>query len=87
MGKIVDEEKAKNSPCICLVDEEIGAELCYSKGSIGALNEEQKKEYCNPKLEIPMTEEQKKVLKHFLEKVKLCSGKERKEFLACMREE
>jgi len=41
-GIVVDEEKAKKSPCY-RVD---GTNLVFSEGIIGALNEEQKEKYC-----------------------------------------
>ncbi len=41
-GIVIDEEKAKESPCI-KID---GTNLVFSKGIVGALSEEQRKKYC-----------------------------------------
>ena len=41
-GIVVDEEKAKKSPCY-RID---GTDLVFSKGIVGALSDEQKEKYC-----------------------------------------
>lgn len=46
-GIVVDRDRAFNTPCKCArVD---GSELCFSPGIIGAMADDQKAFYCNPK--------------------------------------
>ena len=44
-GIVVDESKAKASPCKC-VEYKPGKKLCWSPGIIGALTDEQEELYC-----------------------------------------
>ena len=48
-GIVVDEERAKESPCIRIN----GTNLYFSKGIIGALSKEQVKKYCPEIIEKP----------------------------------
>lgn len=50
-GIVVDEAKAKSSPCKC-VEYKLGKKLCWSSGIIGALTNEQEALYCPTTLEI-----------------------------------
>jgi hypothetical protein len=77
-GIVVDEKVAKESPCYQIDD----TDLVFSKGIIGALNDEQKKKYCpviikkSPKgdnkvcVSVPNLEELEKILKEKLELLK-----------------
>ncbi len=53
-GIVVDEALAKATPCRC-IEYRPGKKLCFSKGIIGALSDEQEKIYCPTieKLESP----------------------------------
>jgi len=46
-GIVVDANLASKTPCKCARFD--GAEICFSKGVIGALDEGQKEAYCHPK--------------------------------------
>lgn len=46
-GIVVDEDKAKNTPCKCVVFN--GKELCWSPGIIGMLRQDQIAKYCPTK--------------------------------------
>ena len=45
-GIVVDEARAKASSCRC-VEYKPGKKLCFSKGIVGALSDEQEKLYCS----------------------------------------
>ena len=44
-GIVVDEARARATPCRC-IEYRPGKKLCFSKGIIGALSDEQEKIYC-----------------------------------------
>lgn len=44
-GIIVDNDKAKEGPCEC-ISTPSGKPMCWDKGIVGALNQDQVKEYC-----------------------------------------
>ncbi len=49
MGIVVYPEKAKRSPCKCIIIEHTGERLCWVPGIIGTLSDEQEEIFCNPK--------------------------------------
>jgi len=89
-GIVVDEARAKASPCRCYLDRK----LCFSKGIIGALSEEQKKIYCptTETLESPRLERR---LKGWMEAKTICKaeiepipkGERLEPWLSCMSRE
>jgi len=92
-GIVVDEEVAKATPCRC-IEYRPGKKLCFSKGVVGALSDEQEKLYCptEEKLESPGLQ---KRLEDWMESVDICKGEiakippgERlKPWLSCMSRE
>lgn len=71
-GIVVDEVRAKATPCRC-VEYKSGTKLCWSKGVIGGLSDEQEKIYCPTveKLESPGMERR---LKGWMGSVKICKA-------------
>lgn len=49
MGIIVDEKKAKKTPCRCYKTNGAMELLCFSEGAVGVLDEKQEVEYCTVK--------------------------------------
>ena len=92
-GIVVDEARAKATPCRC-IEYKPGKKLCFSSGVVGALSDEQEKLYCNPeeKLESPGLE---KRLKSWMGSVDICKaeiakippGERLKPWLSCMSRE
>ena len=92
-GIVVDEEKAKTHKCKCY---EIPGhkKLCWVKGIIGALSQEQIEKYCKGKAIIERSEKLYQHLLGFREWVKKCrkmakskpKGKRLEYFLSCMSE-
>jgi len=70
-GIVINEELAKATPCRC-IEYRPGKKLCFSRGCVGALSDEQEKLYCNPeeKLESPGLE---KRMEHWMESVSICN--------------
>ena len=67
MGIIVNEEVAKTTPCKCFkLNEEL---MCFSKGIIGTLSNEQEEIYCTSKEIEPATPGQKQRIAKFTEAV------------------
>lgn len=57
MGLVVDELEARNTPCKCVrihKDDGTYEDICWSKGVIGILSDEQEKLYCPSKMFIPI---------------------------------
>lgn len=64
-GIVVDEEKARRTPCRC------AGPLCFSPGIVGGLDEEQKEWACNPKEEFKSPALRRR-LENFREAVDTC---------------
>ena len=92
-GVVLDEEKAKATPCHC-VEYKPGKFWCTSPGVVGALTDEQEKVYCNP-MEMVEKPRLKERLTSFAEAVDTCKaempptdGRTRLEiYLTCMSRE
>ena len=92
-GIVVNEATAMASPCRC-VEYRPGKKLCFSKGIIGALSDEQETIYCpvTEKLESPGLE---KRLKDWMDSVETCKaeiapipkGERLEPWLSCMSRE
>ena len=92
-GIVVNEALAMTAPCRCL-EYRPGKKLCFSKGIIGALSDEQERIYCptTEKLESPGLE---KRLKGWMESVETCKaeiapipkGERLEPWLGCMSRE
>jgi len=92
-GIVVDEAKAKASPCRC-IEYKPGKKLCFSSGVVGALSDEQEKIYCAPEvpLESPGLERR---LKNWMGSVEICKaeiaeipkGERLEPWLSCMSRE
>lgn len=92
-GIVVDEELAKVTPCRC-IEYRPGKKLCFSKGIVGALSDEQEKLYCptEEKLESPGLQ---KRLESWMGSVDICKseiakvppGERLKPWLSCMSRE
>jgi len=92
-GIVVDEEVAKASPCRC-IEYRPGKKLCFSKGIVGALSDEQEKLYC-PTEEKLVSPGLQKRLESWMESVDTCKaeiakvppGERLKPWLSCMSRE
>jgi len=79
-GYVVDEERAKSSPCTCYraeftVDGERKVILiCYSKGIIGVLTKDQILRYCPEKIIKKASDKMIRRFKKFIEAVKAAKG-------------
>jgi len=92
-GIVIDETVARASPCRC-IEYRPGKKLCFSKGIVGALSDEQEKVYCptEEKLESPGLERR---LEHWMESVDTCKaeiakiapGERLEPWLSCMGRE
>jgi len=92
-GVVVNEAVAMASPCRC-IEYRPGKKLCFSRGVVGALSDEQEKVYCptTVPLESPGLE---KRLKGWMESVEVCKaeiapipkGERLKPWLGCMSRE
>lgn len=92
-GIVVNEALAEATPCRC-IEYRPGKKLCFSRGVVGALADEQEKLYCHPeeKLESPGLE---KRMEHWMESVTICKaeiakvppGERLKPWLLCMGRE
>lgn len=92
-GIVVDEALAKATPCRC-IEYRPGKKLCFSKGIIGALSDEQEKIYCptTVPLESPRLERR---LEGWMGAVETCKaeiaeipkGERLKPWLSCMSRE
>ena len=92
-GVVVNEAVAMASPCRC-IEYRPGKKLCFSKGIIGALSDEQEKIYCTTTvpLESPGLE---KRLDDWMESVEVCKaeiapipkGERLEPWLSCMARE
>lgn len=86
-GILVDEGVARATPCICFeIDkaDKTKAELCFSKGIVGALDEGQKTLFCPDKIIKQPTEKQKRRIQGFQEAASVCKGQEVEPWLQCM---
>jgi len=94
IGILIDEQDAQNTPCSCF---QLGSGklLCYTKGVMGFLNEEQKNMYCDGIYIRQATPEMERHLEEFSDMSHACSDKVRREhckgerlmpFLDCMSE-
>ncbi len=92
-GIVVDEPLAKASPCRC-IEYRPGKKLCFSKGIIGALSDDQEKIYCptTVPLESPGLERR---MESWMESVETCKaeiaeipkGERLEPWLTCMSRE
>ncbi len=92
-GIVVNETLAKATPCHC-IEYKPGKKLCFSKGIVGALSDEQEKLYCSTteEMESPGLE---KRLKHWGESIETCKteiaeippGERLEPWLSCMSRE
>lgn len=89
---IVNEALARSTPCKCYpIDHD--KKLCFTKGAIGALSQEQRKLYCTE--EIDITEGITERVKQFREAAKVCKmeieglpkGERLHAWLSCMGRE
>jgi len=92
-GIVVDEALAKSTPCRC-IEYRPGKKLCFSKGIIGALSDEQEKEYCTEQVEM-VSPGLKERLEDWMEAVETCKkeiaeipkGERLEPWLTCMGRE
>ncbi|MDL1957047.1 MAG: hypothetical protein LWW95_08405 [Candidatus Desulfofervidus auxilii] len=95
-GLVIDEAKAELYPCTCY-DIGEGKKLCFSKGIIGALTEEQIKKYCKKGIVHKTSERLKERIMNFRKAVRTCwarvkalkiekKGKKLEKFWQCMSE-
>ncbi len=70
---IVNADVAKSTPCKCYPIGD-GKKLCFSKGAIGALDQDQRKIYCTKELDITDGKIVKRV-NLFREAAKICKSK------------
>jgi len=80
-GRVVDEEVARTSPCTCYKLD--GSDLCFSKGIIGTLTNEQEQKYCPTKI-YKESEKIKRRLENFKKCVEKCKDKPLGDYLECM---
>ena len=67
MGVVINEEVAKKTPCTCYkLDGEL---ICWSKGIIGTMTDEQESTYCTSKDIKPATGELKDRINKFTEAI------------------
>lgn len=71
-GVVVDEALAMISPCSC-IEYRPGKKLCFSKGIIGALSDEQESVYCSTMVEMKSPGLEKR-LDNWMEAVKTCKA-------------
>jgi len=69
---IVNEGVARATPCKCYPIGD-GKKLCFSKGAIGALDQEQRKLYCTEEIDLPDGGIAERV-KEFREAAKVCKA-------------
>ncbi len=89
-GIVVDEAAAKTSRCSC-IEYRPGKKLCFSKGIVGALSDEQEEIYC-PTIEPIESPGLEKRLKDWMESVETCKaeiaeipkGERLEPWLSCM---
>ncbi len=98
-GWVTDEERARETPCLCreLEARQGGpAEVCFSEGIVGPLSDEQLALYCGAGTEtLPLTPEQAARLQQSVDAAQACGpaaadlpqGQRFPEFLACMDRE
>jgi len=92
-GIVVSEAIAKTSPCRC-IEYRPGKKLCFSKGIVGALSDEQERIYC-PAVEELVSPGLEKRLKDWMEAVETCKaeiapipkGERLEPWLGCMSRE
>lgn len=92
-GIVVNEAIAKTSPCRC-IEYRLGKKLCFSKGIVGALSDEQEAIYC-PAVEELVSPGLEKRLKGWMESVETCKaeiasipkGERLEPWLGCMSRE
>lgn len=92
-GIVVDEAKAKATPCRC-IEYKLGKKLCFSKGIVGALSDEQEEIYC-PTVEALESPGLEKRLKDWRGAVEICKaeiaeipkGERLEPWLKCMSRE
>ncbi|MBA7684767.1 hypothetical protein ES703_93176 [subsurface metagenome] len=92
-GIVVNEAVAKSSPCRCF-EYEPGKKLCFSKGIVGALSDEQEEIYC-PSVEELKSPGLEKRLKSWMGAVTICKaeiktipeGEKLEPWLSCMGRE
>lgn len=92
-GIVVSEATAKATPCRC-IEYRPGKKLCFSKGIIGALSDEQEKMYC-PVMEPMESPGLEKRLEGWMESVETCKaeiaavpkGERLEPWLSCMSRE
>jgi len=90
-GVVVNPEVARNTACTCYTFKTAKGgtgRLCFSKGIIGALTEDQIKQYCPVTVDVdrgsPLSERVEKFSRAAHE---VCAGKPLPEFLECMSRE
>ena len=79
MGIVIDEVEAKKTPCLCY-ELKNGKVLCHTKGIVGFLSDEQKKNYCYGTYVRPATSEMEERLQQFAEQARRCSEQVHGEF-------
>jgi len=92
-GIVIDESLAKATPCRC-IEYRPGKRLCFSKGIIGALTDEQEKIYC-PTIEELVSPGLERRLQGWMESVETCKaeieaipkGERLAPWLSCMSRE
>lgn len=92
-GIVVDEALAKATSCRC-IEYRPGKKLCFSKGIVGALSDEQEKIYC-PTVEELVSPGLEKRLEGWMESVETCKaeiaeiprGERLRPWLSCMSRE
>ncbi|TDX48836.1 hypothetical protein [Orenia marismortui] len=90
MGIVVDSKKAKKSPCKCIITGDPNKpedRLCFSKGIVGALSDEQELEYCTDILAIETSKKFADRINRFRtlgDILDICLESEEKDFLGCI---
>lgn len=92
-GIVVDEALAKATPCRC-IEYRPGKKLCFSKGIVGVLSDEQEKIYC-PTIEELVSPRLEKRLEGWMGSVEVCKaeiaeipkGERLEPWLSCMSRE
>lgn len=92
-GIVVNEALAMASPCSC-IEYRPGKKLCFSKGIVGALSDEQETAYCSATVELKSPKLEKR-LEGWMESVETCKaeianipkGERLEPWLTCMSRE
>jgi len=85
MGIVVNEQEAKSTSCKCfkLSDKEL---LCFSKGIVGALSDEQEKQYCTRRFIVKDNKALKNHILKFTDAVEKCKDYPVPRFQQCVAE-